>query len=92
MLNIIDICEVCEILSALQDGFMKLYHQDKLAVEQKVKELHAAHPAYTMMVIIMDNVTAKNGEGSDEVIVKAANAEEYRTGYQGCSGVLNPID
>lgn len=48
--------------------------EDKSAVEQKVKELQdrVCH----LMVVIVDNVTAKNEEGSDEVIVKAAKSIE----------------
>ena len=40
------------------------------AVEQKVKELQdrVCH----LMVVIIDNVTSRNEEGGDEVIVKAA--------------------
>lgn len=53
---------------------MILYHQDKSAVEQKVKELQGR--VCHLMVVIVDNVTAKNEEGSDEVIVKAAKSIE----------------
>ena len=44
------------------------------AVEQKVKELQdrVCH----LMVVIVDNVTSKNEEGGDEVIVKAAKGIE----------------
>ena len=44
------------------------------AVEQKVKALQdrVCH----LMVVIVDNVTSKNEEGSDEVIVNAAKAIE----------------
>ena len=44
------------------------------AIEQKVKELQdrVCH----LMVVIVDNVTSKNEEGSDEVIVKAAKSIE----------------
>ena len=48
--------------------------QNVSAVEQKVKELgdRVCH----LMVVIIDNVTSKNEEGSDEVIVKAAKGIE----------------
>ena len=44
------------------------------AVEQKVENLQdrVCH----LMVVIVDNVTSKNEEGSDEVIVKAAKRIE----------------
>ena len=44
------------------------------AVGQKVKNLQdrVCH----LMVVIVDNVTSKNEEGSDEVIVKAAKRIE----------------
>ena len=44
------------------------------AVEQKAKELQdrVCH----LMLVIVDNVTSKNEEASDEVIVKAAKGIE----------------
>ena len=51
------------------------YHcQNVSAVEQKVKELRdrVCH----LMVVIVNNVTSKNEEGSDEMIVKAAKGIE----------------
>ena len=50
------------------------YCQNVSAVEQKVKELQdrVSH----LMVVIIDNVTSNNEEGSDEVIVKAAKGIE----------------
>jgi hypothetical protein len=44
------------------------------AVEQKVKELQER--VCHLMVVIVENVTAKNEEGSEEVVVKAAKAIE----------------
>jgi hypothetical protein len=44
------------------------------AVEQKAKELQ--NRVCHLMVVIVDNVTSKNEEGSDEVIVKAAKRIE----------------
>ena len=50
------------------------YCQNISTIEQKVKDLQdrVCH----LMVVIVDNVTSKNEEGSDEVIVKAAKAIE----------------
>ena len=55
--------------------FSICYYQNASAVEQKVKELgdRVCH----LMVVIIDNVTSKNEEGSDEVIVKAAKGIEW---------------
>ena len=54
--------------------FSIYYYQNVSAVEQKVKELQdrVCH----LMVVIIDNVTSENEEGSDEVIVKAAKGIE----------------
>ena len=51
-------------------SFSIYYCQNVSAVQQKVKELgdRVCH----LMVVIVDNVTSKNEEGSDDVIVKAA--------------------
>ena len=48
--------------------------QNVSAVEKKVKELQdrVCH----LMVVIIDNVTSKNEEGGDEIIVKAAKGIE----------------
>lgn len=53
---------------------MIYYHQDISAAEHKVKQLQdrVCH----LMVVIVDNVTSKNEEGSDEVMVKAAEGIE----------------
>ena len=54
--------------------FTIYYYQNLSAVEQKVKDLQdrVCH----LMVVIVDNVTSKNEDGSDEVIVKAAKSIE----------------
>ena len=44
------------------------------AVEQKAKELQ--NRVCHLMVVIVDNVTSKNEEGSGEVIVKAVKGNE----------------
>ena len=48
--------------------------QNISTIEQKVKDLQdrVCH----LMVVIVDNVTSKNEEGTDEVIVKAAKGIE----------------
>jgi hypothetical protein len=50
------------------------YCQNISVIEQKVRELQdrVCH----LMLVIVDNVTSKNEEGSDEVIVKAAKSIE----------------
>ena len=55
-------------------GSQLLYCQDISAAGQKVKDLRdrVCH----LMVVIVENVTSKNEEGSDEVIVKAAKGIE----------------
>ena len=52
----------------------KYYCQNISAIKEKVKELQdrVCH----LMVVIVDNVTSKNEEGTDEVIVKAAKSIE----------------
>ena len=54
--------------------FTIYYYQNISAAEEKVKELQdrVCH----LMVIIVDKVTCKIEEGSDEVIVKAAKGME----------------
>ena len=54
--------------------FIMYYCQNMSAVEQKVKELQD-RVGY-LMVVIVENVTSKNEEGSDEVIRKAAKSIE----------------
>ena len=52
-----------------------IYHcQNISTIEEKVKELQdrVCH----LMVVIVDNVTSKNEEGTDDVIVKAAKGIE----------------
>ena len=58
----------------MRDGSQYIIVQNVSAIEQKVKELQdrVCH----LMVVIVDNVTSKNEEGSDEVIVKAAKGIE----------------
>jgi hypothetical protein len=53
---------------------MICFYQDASAVEEKVKELQdrVCH----LMVVIVDNVTAKCEDGSKEAIVKAAECIE----------------
>ena len=53
---------------------MIYYYQDIFAVEQKVKE--SRDRVCHLMVIIVDNVTARDEEGSVEAIVKAAKGTE----------------
>ena len=57
-----------------EDGSQYIIGQNLSAVEKKVKELQdrVCH----LMVVIVDNVTSKNEEGGDEVIVKAAKGIE----------------
>ena len=50
--------------------FTIYYFQNMTAVGQKVKEQDR------VMVVIVDNVTSKNEENSDEVIVKALEVIE----------------
>lgn len=76
-LKIIEVCEVREILFAQKKvarWFIIYRYQDISTVEKKVKELQdrVCH----LMVVIVDNVTAKNEEGSDEMIVKATKGIE----------------
>ena len=74
-LKIIGVCEVRNILPRKIARCLTLHYcQNVSAVEQKVKELRdrVCH----LMVVIVDNVTSKNEEGSDEVIVKAAKGIE----------------
>ena len=55
--------------------WLTIYHcQNISTIEEKVKELQdrVCH----LMVVIVDNVTSKNEEGTDEVIVKAAKSIE----------------
>ena len=53
---------------------MIYYYQDISTAEHKVKELQdrVCH----LMVVIVDNVTAKSEEGSDEAVMKAAKRIE----------------
>ena len=77
-LKIVELCEVCTTLP--KKGFKIIYNilfQNMTVVGQKVKELQdrVCH----LMVVIVDIVTSKNENGSDdtdEVIVKAAKGIE----------------
>ena len=77
-LKIIEICEVRKIFRPGKGCKTVLKYiiicQNVSAVESKVKELQdrVCH----LMVVIVDNVTFKNEDGSDEAIVKAAKRIE----------------
>ena len=74
-LKIINVCEVRKIMNRNVARWFLIYHcQDISAAGQKVKDLQdrVCH----LMLIIVDNVTSKNEEGSDEVFVKAAKSIE----------------
>ena len=73
-LKIIQVCEVCKIPPRKDREIHNIYYQNVSAVEQKVKELQdrVCH----LMVVIVENVTSKIEEGSDEVIRKAAKSIE----------------
>ena len=76
-LKIIEICEVCKIPPRKGCEMVLKYMyccQNVSAAQNKAKELQdrVCH----LMVVIVDNVTSKNEEGSDEAIVKAAKGIE----------------
>ena len=56
-------------------GWLTIYCcQNVSAIEQKVKDLQDR--VCYLMVVVVDNVTSKNEEGTDEVIMKAAKGIE----------------
>jgi hypothetical protein len=74
-LKIIEICEVCKIRPGkIARWFTIYFYQNMSVVGQKVQELQdrVCH----LMVVIVDIVTSKDENGSDEVIVKAAKGIE----------------